>query len=166
MAISKAELVDRLSDLDVELKSVDIASGLSEETLAYTATVYVGGEIVGSAKNRGRGGQTMLQGFHDGRSGDVKRNIDKLRNAVADLPEVQTRYGKMKYDAEMVVDFLASHDDFMGTIKRHIRDGKIVFRLSDQDYGEFSYVGYNGNESGAADKIREKYDVDKVYNDA
>lgn len=165
MPISETELLDRISDR-VEVKSVDIASNLSEETLAFTATVYVDGEIVGAARNRGRGGMTLLEGFRDGRSDTVKRNIEKLRDFADTLPDVEYHFGPVEVTAEMIVDTLVEHADFMNTIKRHIRSGKIVFRTTDQEYGEFSYIGYNGDEAGAIDLVREKHDVDVMYNEA
>lgn len=164
MSISKDELLDRI-DGRIELKSVDIAKNLSEETLAFTATVYFDGEIVGEAANRGRGGMTNLRGFRDGRSGEVKNNFQPLRDFVDSLPEIETSFGTMKYSAEALISFLANHADFMRTVKRKIRNDKIVFRTPEQSYGEFSYVGYNGSEVGAADMVYDRYDVDMMYND-
>lgn len=44
----------------IALKAIKIHHGLSEETYAYTASVYLDGKRVGSVKNDGRGGPDML----------------------------------------------------------------------------------------------------------
>ena len=52
----------------IELKNVKIYAGLSEETVAFNASVYVDGKKVGDAKNTGHGGSNDVNVFtKDGR---------------------------------------------------------------------------------------------------
>jgi len=105
MIISKEELLDQVKNR-IGLKDVKVNSELSEESLCFTATVCFDGETVGSAKNLGTGGQTRLQGFHDGQS--FKRNFEGIRGFVDSLSKVRTRHGEIKYSAEMIVYMLAT----------------------------------------------------------
>ena len=41
--------------MNIELKNVKIYAGLSEETIAFNASVYIDGKKVGEAKNSGHG---------------------------------------------------------------------------------------------------------------
>ena len=45
----------------VELKSVKIASNMSEETIAFTATLYINGKKAAHVRNDGRGGDNHPQ---------------------------------------------------------------------------------------------------------
>ena len=151
MSITKQELYDRVSDR-VELKSLDVARNLSEETLAFTATIYVDGDVAGRAKNRGRGGATMLTAFVDRRGGGDptrKENIDALRDIASDLPEVETRYGTMEYTAEALVDFLATWEDVMRDARRYTKNGKGVFRPAEQTAPDFRYGDLHGESLSA-----------------
>lgn len=56
----------------IELRSIDLHVGLSEETPAYTAKIHVDGEHFADVSNRGHGGCDMQyaprgkeSGFHD-----------------------------------------------------------------------------------------------------
>lgn len=42
----------------VEIKKIQIVDRLSEETLCFSAKIYVGGKAVGEARNHGHGGST------------------------------------------------------------------------------------------------------------
>lgn len=46
---------------EVTLKSIRIHHGLSQETYAYTATVYLAGKRVGTVENDGHGGPDLLR---------------------------------------------------------------------------------------------------------
>lgn len=45
----------------IELKKVKVAASLSEETVAYTADVYVDGKLFAHASNHGQGGPDLYQ---------------------------------------------------------------------------------------------------------
>lgn len=47
-----------MMNMKVELKNIKICNAMSEETTAFTATIYVDGKRAGEARNDGRGGST------------------------------------------------------------------------------------------------------------
>src|SRR5690349_2414852 len=49
--------------MKIEVKSVKVYHGMSEETLAFTADVWVDGKKAFYAKNDGHGGETYVQPF-------------------------------------------------------------------------------------------------------
>lgn len=169
MSISRSEAIEQIRER-VELKSLDVARNLSEETLAYTATVYVDGEIGGQVKNRGRGGMSMLSAFVDRRGGSPTRKskIDTLRQIADDLPPVDTRFGELEYKAEDLIDMLAEQKDFEADITRKVRNGKIVFQTADQTGMSFSHIPANGEDMSAVliyVTKNEGLDIDRVWKD-
>ena len=54
--------------MEITLKNVKTYAGLSEETIAFNASVYIDGKKVGDAKNNGQGGSNDVNVFtKDGR---------------------------------------------------------------------------------------------------
>lgn len=170
MPISNPTYCKRAEEAGIELKNLDVSKSMSEETWAFTATVYLNGERVATAKNRGRGGQTMLSKYADNRGGSTTfiDGRDKLREAVSELPKVESRYHDdgFELDAEATIHALVGHELHKRKINRHINDGKIVFRTAGQKEGaEFSYAGHRGNPKAALEAMKDKHDVVEVYND-
>jgi hypothetical protein len=48
----------------VELKSIKVHMDVSEETICYSANIYINGKKVGSIDNSGRGGESMIHTDH------------------------------------------------------------------------------------------------------
>lgn len=82
MSVSSAKYGKLAEEAGIELKNLDVNKRMSEETWAFTATVYLNGERVATAENRGRGGQTMLRKYAGGGSTTFIDGRDKLREAV------------------------------------------------------------------------------------
>jgi len=57
----------------IEVKNIKHSASLSEETLAYTASVYFNGKKIADAKNHGHGGMTFIH--------QTKGNLGTLREA-------------------------------------------------------------------------------------
>jgi hypothetical protein len=169
MSVSSAKYGKLAEEAGIELKNLDVNKRMSEETWAFTATVYLNGERVATAENRGRGGQTMLRKYADNRGGSTTfiDGRDKLREVVADLPNVDSQIGDegLNLDAEATVHSLVGHTLHKQKIQRHISGGKVVFRTSDQPEGAFSYVEHRGNPEAALEAMKEKHDVAEVFND-
>jgi len=72
--------------MQLELKSVKIHERLSEETLCYSADVYMDGAKVVSVNNRGHGGPDE-ECWHDR---DAEKKIREFFKA---LPEIPVQYG-------------------------------------------------------------------------
>jgi len=93
MTVSNTKFCEAAEEAGIELRNLDVNKELSEETWAFTATVYLNGERVAVAKNRGRGGQTGLQKYADNRGGTTTfiDGRDELREVVSELPNVESR---------------------------------------------------------------------------
>lgn len=169
MPISETKFCEAAEEAGIELKNLDVSKGLSEETWAFTATVYLNGERVATAENRGRGGQTMLQKYADNRGGSTTfiDGRDKLREAVESLPQVESMFDDsgLNMNAESTVHALVGHTLHKQKIQRHIRNGKVVFRTADQAEGAFSYVDHRGNPERALEAMKDKHNVVEVFND-
>jgi hypothetical protein len=50
--------------MNIEIRNIKIASNLSEETIAFTADVFVNGKKTAYARNDGRGGCTHYSSYH------------------------------------------------------------------------------------------------------
>lgn len=50
--------------MNIELKSIQVYEKMSEETSAFTASIYIDGKKVGYTKNDGRGGATVYHADH------------------------------------------------------------------------------------------------------
>lgn len=167
MSVSSAKYGKLAEEAGIELKNLDVNKRMSEETWAFTATVYLNGERVAIAENRGRGGQTMLRPYTNRNGNNRTDGRDELREVVADLPNVDSQIGDegLNLDAEATVHSLVGHTLHKRKIKRHISGGKVVFRTSGQAEGAFSYVKHRGNPEAALEAMKEQHDVVEVYND-
>jgi hypothetical protein len=167
MSVSSAKYGKLAEEAGIELKNLDVNKRMSEETWAFTATVYLNGERVAIAENRGRGGQTMLRPYTNRNGNNRTDGRDELREVVADLPNVDSQIGDegLNLDAEATVHSLVGHTLHKRKIKRHISNGKVVFRTADQAEGAFSYVEHRGNPEAALEAMKEQHDVVEVFND-
>ena len=151
MSITKVELYDRVSGR-ISVGNIEHSEDQSEETFAYSATVFLDGERAGVAKNSGRGGKTRLTADIKRSGGESKRidRIEELRAAVAPLPPVESSFGDMEYDAERVVDLLAEVEAKVhAKAEALVRQGHAVYRFEDQHLFEFGYAPKKGQDTEA-----------------
>lgn len=169
MSVSNTKFCEIAEEAGIELKNLDVSKSLSEETWAFTATVYLNGERVATAENDGRGGHTMLRKYADNRGGSTTfiDGRDELREVVSELPNIdsQVRDDGLTLDAEGTVHALVGHELHKQKIQRHIRNDKVVFRTSDQPEGAFTYVAHRGNPERALEAMKENHDIVKVFNE-
>tara|TARA_R110000824_G_scaffold304844_1_gene492636 strand:- start:6 stop:470 length:465 start_codon:yes stop_codon:yes gene_type:complete len=85
--------------MKLTLKNLKVAEHLSEETTAFTATVYIDGKRAFTARNDGRGGENMLESLKQDRG-----IIDRAQTHFASLPPETSEYG----DLPMSLDFAIS----------------------------------------------------------
>ena len=71
----------------ITLKGLKVASFLSEETLAYAATVYFDGLKVATADNDGHGGMTNVRAFPD-----TREALQQAEAFAKSLPPTQTQW--------------------------------------------------------------------------
>jgi hypothetical protein len=88
--------------MKIELKNLKIYPNLSEETTAFTATLYIDGVEICECKNSGQGGQTDIRVYND------KKHTDLIDKAEAFLKEKAN--GKKSYEGYLI-DFV---DDLVG----------------------------------------------------
>ena len=86
--------------MKLTLKNLKVSEHLSEETTAFTATVYIDGKRAFTARNDGRGGENMLEPLEAGNRGI----IDRAQTHFASLPPETSEYG----DLPMSLDFAIS----------------------------------------------------------
>jgi len=85
--------------MELTLKNLKVSEHLSEETTAFTATVYIDGKRAFTARNDGNGGENMLEPLKQDRG-----IIDRAQTHFASLPPETSEYG----DLPMSLDFAIS----------------------------------------------------------
>lgn len=83
--------------MKIELKNIKIVEKLSEETICFTAKIYVDGKHVGEANNRGHGGCSDCFFF----SPETRQAVDSY---VATLPLDVWEYEGQKYTRKLSID--------------------------------------------------------------
>lgn len=89
--------------MNIELKKLKIYPAMSEETTAFSATLFIDGKEICQCKNDGRGGQTDIQGYND-----VREILEKANAFLK-----KQRKGEKTYDGylEDFVDNLVAKED-------------------------------------------------------
>ena len=146
----------------VEIKNLKVAEHLSEETLAFTASIWINGKKVGDAKNAGHGGMTDVDLYYW--EGDQARRNNELHD---ELREYVKQFTWESFDKEQVthrvdtyIDELVSEEDERQNLKRFCR-GKTAFRIPGDTYKEGQYQIIKGKfTKERADRLRRKYGED------
>ena len=121
--------------MDITLKSIKIYAGLSEETIAFQASLYVDGKRVGEAKNAGHGGANDVRVFKDGR----------WDRALIDTMEAEAATHTWEYEGEAHPHSL---DSYIGELVNNIQEQRDVkrkcrtqtlFRIPDETYHRGEY---------------------------
>lgn len=130
----------------VTLKNVKIANHLSQETTAYTASIYLNGKRIGDVRNDGGGGCDMI-------------HINAAdRTAFAAVVESEwtgdSLYEKAK-DEELMMRLLEKFETDRQT-KRWTKT-QVVWRVEGDAEGKFRTLKHKGNIPGAKEWVRNKY---------
>lgn len=90
--------------MNIELKNIKVSETLSEETTAFTATLYVDGKRVGSCDNHGQGGPTDYRA--DGADNEVV--LEKAEKYCEGLPPIDLGegLGTIPSNLEHIIDDL------------------------------------------------------------
>jgi len=99
--------------MKVELKNIKHMPSLSEETNAYTATLYVDGRKIGTVKNSGQGGPDEFHGDRDAHA--------ELSAYLQTLPEIDYGSFKSRPDVESVCGELLEEHLITKELKRKLR---------------------------------------------
>jgi hypothetical protein len=140
----------------VELKNVKVYAGMSEETTAFTATLYINGNKAADVKNDGRGG--------DNHPRFLDRELEKeFHEFCKSLPLVQPEpeFGDME-------PYPMTYDSFIGELlekwmdndqwKKACKKG-LVFLLK-SDKSDSYYTTKAPYSAILAEKVREKHGED------
>tara|TARA_Y100000034_G_scaffold42633_1_gene52188 strand:+ start:269 stop:730 length:462 start_codon:yes stop_codon:yes gene_type:complete len=122
--------------MDITLKNVKIYAGLSEETIAFNASVYIDGKKVGDAKNNGHGGANDVKVFtKDGRwDRDLMSKMETEAKKHTWSYEGETYPHSLdSYISELLDDFQEQRD-----LKRNCRT-KTLFRDPKEEYKDGEY---------------------------
>lgn len=111
--------------MNITLKNLKIARHLSEETTAFTATIYVDGMSVGHVKNDGQGGSNSY--------GLTREWEQKLEAHAKSLPDLQSEYGPLKMDLDLLIDELMNQQEQEKHLKRQFKK-TTFFRIKDEEY--------------------------------
>jgi hypothetical protein len=120
----------------IELKNVKVFALMSDDSLAYTATVYVDDVRAFTAANRGDGGATVFAPVSPGTAHLITAAEEYART----LPPYVSQYGELDYDLELLIDVMAGEWQAEQRLKRMCRK-KTVFRLPGQDAGAYMVFG-------------------------
>lgn len=88
-------------DLVIELKKISHNERLSEETNCFSADVYINGEKVAHAQNRGNGGSTDIHPYEG-----MREKLQEAELWAKSLPPHTSELGPLDSDLELVIDNL------------------------------------------------------------
>lgn len=100
--------------MKIELKNLKINERLSEETVCFSATVYVDGKRAFEACNRGHGGANEYHG-----------DCGAAAAYAATLPPYTSPVGSLPYDLDMLIGDLIEAAQFERALKRDLK--RVVF---------------------------------------
>jgi hypothetical protein len=141
----------------IEVKNIKIAQHMSEETLAFTASLWVNGKRVGHLKNDGHGGATKIDLYimKDGRPLPADYTFD-------DLDEyVKENHKDLEYSGiEFFLYSLICDEDERRENKKLCRKGTVI-RKPGVKYEEGVYDAYEIPYSpGFAERLRKHFGGD------
>jgi hypothetical protein len=138
----------------IELRKIHVNNSLSDETLCYSATLYVGGKYVGTVGNRGHGGCDEQHISPD--SGWTLAALNK--ECAAHYPQLSMKeYGMDDLPAtlELVCQNIVSKQSEIKRIKRTMIS-KVVVKKGDS-FLEYRWKGVRQVTQGHINAIRTKY---------
>lgn len=134
--------------MKIELKNIKQAKFLSEETPAYSASLYVDGKKIGDVSNNGHGG---CDSFY----GDRKA----FASAEAWLMEEHNK------DLEVLCHELLDRHECRQQLRKMLNKCVVVFDMSKKSISTFSWKGVKVVTSKHIDHIREKHPSLVILND-
>ena len=149
--------------MDIQLKNVKIYAGLSQETVAFAASLYVDGKKVGEARNAGHGGSNDVDA-HD-KDGRWDRNlIQKMETEAAthtwSYGDKVVPHSLDSYIGNLVDTFQEQRD-----LKRKCRT-QTLFRIPTETYqdGEYHVMKRKYDEGVKAYLVRSYGDTVEILN--
>lgn len=149
-----------MKDTKVTLKNLKIAQFASEETLCFEATLYVDGTRAAVVSNEGQGGPNRYHPVN----AKGRELLEKAEAYAKGLPPLQSDYGPLDFDLDLLVHDLVERYEETKTLKRWSKT-KTVFRLPEDEKGAWRTVNQPYNQR-VVDYIRGKYPNAEIINPA
>ncbi len=105
--------------MKIELKNIKHSSFCSHETNCYSASIYVDGNKAGTVDNYGHGGCDNIH-WNDSVFGQ------SVENWAASQPKIQTEYGELSYDLELLFGKLVDEWLLSKELTRNLKKGLLV----------------------------------------
>ena len=149
--------------MNIELKNVKIYAGLSQETVAFSASLYVDGKKVGEARNAGHGGSNDV----DAHDKDGRWDRDLIAMMETEAATHTWSYGDEvhphsldSYIGDLVDTFQEQRD-----LKRKCRT-QTLFRIPTETYqdGEYHVMKRKYDEGVKAYLVRSYGDKVEIVN--
>lgn len=117
--------------MNITLKSLKIAKFLSQETTAFSATIYIDGRKAGTADNDGNGGPNRYHfDAFDGKKGyEIEQ---ELQAWAATLPKMQVYDTELSMDLDLVIDGIIQKMEYDKQVARSCKK-KTLFLLEGDD---------------------------------
>lgn len=150
-------------EYSLSLTDFEHAAALSEETIAYSATLVVNGRPVATVKNRGRGGMSMIHAHRP--FDETKPVLKEVREHIKGLPEIEAEVNGHSFTyahtLENTADKLAGRIVWAEENRRSMKT-KVFGVLESEDEA----VVYSAPDRPAIrEKIKEKEDIAFFLND-
>jgi hypothetical protein len=121
----------------IEIKNVVYSERLSEETAAFSATIYINGKKRGDAKNAGHGGMTMIF---------PRELAEEIEAHAKSLPQTKIHGMLMQPTADTVIDNLLFDHLMRRNLKRQLAK-KTIFVRGNKLYTITSKASFNQKDA-------------------
>lgn len=105
--------------MKLSLKNLKVSEHLSEETTAFTATVYIDGKRAFYARNQGHGGENMLDPIIADCAG--RKKITSAQEHFRSQPSVACEYGDLPMSLDFAVSLAVEEALYLKDMKRCLR---------------------------------------------
>lgn len=147
--------------MNFSMKSVKIHKGLSQETLAFTAKVYLDGKYVADAQNAGHGGPTDILWHSKDARKQFQEWVKTLPPIVSDIELAPGKFFEYKQDEDNFFSELVNKYELKQTLDRAVKRGKTIFRFKGSKQGEWREI------KAPPSYVRDQYagEIEVIYND-
>jgi len=126
--------------MEITLKTVQVYDGMSEETVCFSASVYIDGKRVATASNRGYGGPNHYDWI-------VKDAEKQLADYAASLPPLESEYfqGELPINTDLLIDQLLSKHEENKKLKGWCKK-ETLYRLKGDKDGQWRVLDFTYSE--------------------
>ena len=121
--------------MEITIKNLKVLEELSEETLCFSASVYVNGKKVGTAENRGHGGMTDVDLYRKKADGDWERNRDLYEELKEYVPQFTWDFDgePAPHTVDSYIDELVWKEYERKDLLKQCRN-QVLFRIPGEEY--------------------------------